>query len=190
MTPTSIPESLERSAQAIFLRYPEEHREAALIPVMLEAQRVLGCITPDTEQWVARIVGVSLVKVREVLTFYSMFRTVRPGKYLIQMCQNIPCCLAGMENLQKHVEHKLSIKSGETTPDGLFTLTYVECLGGCAWAPMMLINENQYYQLTPSKLDRILDGLKSGQPVPPDEPTPLLGNVGEQATAGQEGARP
>lgn len=179
----TIPETLARKAEDIFFRYPPEHRQAALVPLMFEAQRELGCITPETERWLAETVGVSLVKVREVLTFYSMFRTTPPGKYLIQFCHNISCCLAGAENLQQHIERKLGIRNGGTTPDGLFTLRYVECLGGCSWAPMMLVNEDQYYQLTVEKLDRILEGFRSGQPVAPDHPTPLLGNVGEGATA-------
>ncbi|MFZ5433463.1 MAG: NADH-quinone oxidoreductase subunit NuoE [Calditrichota bacterium] len=178
-----IPESLQKKAGEIFFRFPPEHRQSALVPLMFEAQRELGCITPETERWLAETVGVSLVKVREVLTFYSMFRTTPPGKYLIMLCHNISCCLAGAEDLQQHIEQKLGIKNGETTADGMFTLKYAECLGGCSWAPMMLVNEHQYYQLTVEKLDRILDGFKKGQPVQPDEPTPLLGNVGQHASA-------
>jgi NADH-quinone oxidoreductase subunit E len=177
----NIPESLQRKSEEIFFRFPPDHREAALVPLMFETQRELGCITPETEHWLAETVGVSLVKVREVLTFYSMFRTEPAGKYLIMMCHNISCCLAGAEDLQRHIEKKLNLRNGETTPDKLFTLKYAECLGGCSWAPMMLVNEQQYYQLTPEKLDRIIDGLKGGKPVSPDEPTPLLGNVGERA---------
>lgn len=178
-----IPESLKQKAEEIFFRFPPEHREAALVPLMFEAQRELGCIAPDTERWLAETVGVSAVKVREVLTFYSMFRTERAGRFLLMMCQNISCCLAGGEDLQHHVEKKLGLKNGETTDDGLFTLKYVECLGACSWAPVMLVNEQQYFQLTTDKVDRLLDSLIKGQPLPPDEPTPLLGNVGEKANA-------
>lgn len=178
-----IPESLKQKAEAIFFRFPPEHRTAALVPLLFETQRELGWIAPETEQWLAETVGVSAVKVREALTFYSMFRTARAGKFVLMMCQNISCCLAGAEDLQLHVEKKLGIKNGETTDDGLFTLKYAECLGACSWAPVMLVNEQQYYHLTVDKLDRVLDGLAKGQPVPPDEPTPLAGNVGEQATA-------
>jgi NADH-quinone oxidoreductase E subunit len=175
----NIPETLQRKVEEIFFRFPDEHREAALIPVMFEVQREFGFISPETEHWLAETVGVSLVKVRECLTFYSMFRTEPAGRYHIQLCHNIPCCLAGGEDLHKRVEKKLAIKAGQTTPDKMFTLSYVECLGGCAWAPMMLVNERQYYLLTPEKMDKILDGLRAGEPLPPDEPTPLRGNVGE-----------
>jgi NADH-quinone oxidoreductase subunit E len=178
-----ISESLNRKAEEIFFRFPDEHREAALVPLMFEAQRELGFISLETERWLAETVGVSLVKVREVLTFYSMFRREPAGKYLIQFCRNISCCMAGAEDLQRYVEKKLGIKSGETTSDGMFTLRYVECLGGCSWAPMMLVNESQYYQLTSEKLDRIIEGFRSGKAVPADEPTPLIGNVGEKIVA-------
>jgi NADH-quinone oxidoreductase subunit E len=178
-----IPEALSKQAEQIFFRYPPEHRQSGLVPLMFEAQKHLGYIAPETERWLAEQCGVSLVKVREVLTFYSMMRPAPVGKYLIQYCQNISCCLMGGEAVLAHVEQKLGIHAGQTTPDNLFTLRCVECLGGCSWGPMMLINEDQYYQLTVAKIDRILDGLKSGNPVPPDHPTPLLGNVGEAATA-------
>ncbi|MBU0508099.1 NAD(P)H-dependent oxidoreductase subunit E [bacterium] len=178
-----ISDTLRKKAEEIFFRFPPEHREAALVPLMFEAQRELGCITPDTERWLAETVGVSLVKVREVLSFYCMFRTAPAGKFLIMLCHNISCCLAGAENLQQHLESKLGIRNGETTSDGVFTLKYAECLGGCSWAPMMLINENQYYQLTVEKLDRIIESYRKGQPILPEEPTPLLGNVGEPAPA-------
>ena len=179
----NIPETLAKKAEEIFARYPANHREAALIPLMFEAQREFGFISPDAERWLSETVGVSLVKVREVLTFYSMMRTEPAGKYLIQFCHNIACCLVGAEDLQKHIEQTLGVKNGETTSDGLFSLKYAECLGGCSWAPMMLVNEDQYFQLTNEKFDRIISGFRSGNPVKPDHPTPLLGNVAGEVTA-------
>ena len=179
----NISETLAKKADEIIARYPENHREAALIPMMFEAQKEWGHISPEAERWLAETVGVSLVKVREVLTFYSMMRAEPVGKYLIQFCHNIACCLVGAEDLQKHIEKSLGIRNGHTTPDNLFTLRYVECLGGCSWAPMMLVNEDQYYQLTPEKFDRIVAGFRSGNPVPADNPTPLLGNVGAEVKA-------
>ncbi|MBK6765984.1 MAG: NAD(P)H-dependent oxidoreductase subunit E [bacterium] len=173
----AIPETLKKKAEEILFRYPEDRRRSGLIPLLFEVQRELGWITPEAESWVVETLGVTDVNVREVITFYSMMRAEPSGKYLIQFCQNISCCLTGGEEIQKHVEHKLGIHPGETTKDGLFTLKCVECLGGCSWGPMMLINEDQYFQLTVEKLDRIIHGLKAGEPVPADNPTPLLGNV-------------
>ena len=88
-----IPESLTRKADDIIRRFPADHRQAALVPLMFETQRELGFISPETERWLAETVGVSAVKVREVLTFYSMFHTGPVGKYVIQLCHNISCCL-------------------------------------------------------------------------------------------------
>jgi NADH-quinone oxidoreductase E subunit len=179
----NIPPELDRKAEEIIFRYPNEHRESALVPLMAEAQKLFGAITPDVETWLAKMCGVSLVKVREVLTFYSMMRAQPVGKFLIQYCQNIACCLMGGEEIQKHIEDKLGIRPGETTKDGMFNLRCVECLGGCAWGPMMLVNEDQYFQLSVERVDHILDGFRNGNPVPPDQPTPLLGNVAEGAKA-------
>ena len=179
----NIPETLAKKVDEIVARYPADHREAALVPLMFEAQKELGHITPETERWLSETIGVSLVKVREVLTFYSMMRTEPAGKYLIQFCHNIACCLVGAEDLQRYIEKTLRLKNGETSADRLFTLRYVECLGGCSWAPMMLVNEDQYYFLTPDRFDKIIEGYRSGNPVPPDNPTPLLGNVAGAVTA-------
>lgn len=177
-----IPETLKKKAEEIIFRYPEDKRESALIPLLFEVQREVGWITPEAEEWVAEALGVTPVRVREVVTFYSMMRAEPCGKYLIQFCHNISCCLTGGEEIQRHIEKKLGIHPGETTKDGMFTLKCVECLGGCSWGPMMIINEDQYYQLNVEKTDRILDSLKSESPLAPDQPTPLLGNIaGETA---------
>ncbi len=142
-----IPESLTRKADDIIRRFPADHRQAALVPLMFETQRELGFISPETERWLAETVGVSAVKVREVLTFYSMFHTGPVGKYVIQLCHNISAASSARRICRRIWKKKLGINNGGTTTDGLFTLRYVECLGGCAWAPMMLVNEDQYYQL-------------------------------------------
>ena len=177
-----IPETLKKNSEEIIFRYPEDKRAAALLPLLFEVQRELGWITPEAETWVVETLGVTPVRVREVIEFYQMFRAEPVGKYLIQFCENISCCLTGGEEIQHHIEQKLGIHPGETTKDGMFTLKCVECLGGCSWGPMMIINEDQYFQLTVEKADKIIDSLKSDSPIPPDNPTPLLGNIaGEKA---------
>lgn len=172
-----ISDTLKKKTEEIIFRYPEDKRASALIPLLFEVQRELGWITPEAEEWVVETLGVTPVRVQEVITFYSMMRAEPVGKYLIQFCENISCCLTGGEELQHHIEQKLGIHPGETTKDGMFTLKCVECLGGCSWAPMMLVNEDQYYTLTKEKADKIIDGLRAGNPPAPDHPTPLLGNV-------------
>ncbi|NUO18794.1 NADH-quinone oxidoreductase subunit NuoE [bacterium] len=172
-----ISETLQKKAEEIIFRYPEDKRASALIPLLFEVQRELGWITPESEKWVADTLGVTQVRVREVITFYSMMRAEPAGKYIIQFCQNISCCLMGGEQLQHQIEKKLGIHPGETTSDGMFTLKCVECLGGCSWGPMMLVNEDQYFRLTPERVEQVIEGLRSGNPPKPDHPTPLLGNV-------------
>jgi NADH-quinone oxidoreductase subunit E len=177
----AIPDELEKKAQEIILHYPPEHRGAALVPILLEAQKSLGCLTPDVETWVADTLGVTPVRVREVISFYTMMHRKPVGKYHIMFCHNVTCSLRGAEDLQEYLETKLGIKTGEVSDDGLFSLAEVECLGACGWGPVMLVNEEQYFQLTRDKIDKIIDELRQGRMPPGDSPTPLIGNVASPA---------
>jgi NADH-quinone oxidoreductase subunit E len=172
-----ISAELEKKTHEIILRYPPERRSAALVPVLLEAQKTLGYLTPEAEAWVADTLGVTLVRVREVISFYSMMRRKPVGKYHIMFCHNVVCSLRGAESLQAYLEKKLGIQAGEVTEDGLFSLAAVECLGACGWGPVMLVGEEQYLQLTPEKVDRILNEFRQGRVPAGDSPTPLIGNV-------------
>ncbi|MFH1009703.1 MAG: NAD(P)H-dependent oxidoreductase subunit E [bacterium] len=172
-----IPQELEKKAHEIILRYPPERRGAALVPVLLEAQKAFGYLSPEAETWVADTLGVTPVRVREVISFYAMMRQKPAGKYHIMFCHNVGCSLRGAESLQAYLEKKLGIKAGGVTEDGLFSLVAVECLGACGWGPVMLVGEEQYFQLTPEKIDRIVSELRRGQLPPGDSPTPLIGNV-------------
>jgi NADH:ubiquinone oxidoreductase subunit E len=100
------------------------------------------------------------VQVYETATFYTLFTLQPVGKYLIQVCRTLSCALVGAEGVVQHLERKLGIRVGQTTPDGLFTLKKVECLAGCGAGPMMQINDEYYEYLTKDKVDRILDDLK------------------------------
>jgi NADH-quinone oxidoreductase subunit E len=173
-----ISQELEAKTQEIILRYPPEHRSAALVPVLLEVQKAFGYLSPETETWVAEKLGVTPVRVREVISFYAMMRREPTGKYHIMFCHNVSCALRGAESLQTYLENKLGIKPGQVTADGVFSLEAVECLGACGWGPVMLVGEEQYFQLTPEKIDRILDAFRQGRVPLGDSPTPLIGNVG------------
>ena len=177
-----IPESLEKKAQEIILHYPPEHRSAALVPVLLEAQKIVGYLSPDVEAWAAETLGVTPVRVREVISFYGMMHRKPLGKYHIMFCHNVSCSIQGAESLQEYLETKLKIKAGETTEDGQFSIAAVECLGACGWGPVMLIGEEQFFQLTPEKIDNIIDELRQGRMPKGDTPTPLIGNVGLPTT--------
>lgn len=147
----------KKKLEEIIARYPQ--REAALIPVLHVAQREFGFISADTEKQIADLLEVKPIKVREVVTFYTMLNQEPLGKYHIQICSNLTCSLLGSESLIEHLKNKLKIEVGETTPDKKFTLTTVECLGACEEAPCMMVNFDYHGQLDEKKIDEILDGL-------------------------------
>jgi NADH-quinone oxidoreductase subunit E len=142
---------------ALAARYPA--KPAALLPVLHLVQNERGHISADDERAVAGILGLPPVKVREVVTFYTMFRRAPVGRYHIQVCTNLSCALAGGDTLAAHLEAKLGVKLGGTTPDGKFTLTGVECLGACEKAPCLMINFEYYGDLDSARIDDILGGL-------------------------------
>lgn len=146
----------------IMKRYPEGKQKSAIIPVLHLAQMEFdGWLSSDTMDYVASILNIQPIEVYEVASFYSMFNLKPVGKCLIEVCRTGPCWLLGAEDLVKHIEKKLNIKDGETTPDGMFTLKTVECLASCGTAPMMQIGETYHENLTTAKVDQILDECRS-----------------------------
>jgi NADH-quinone oxidoreductase subunit E len=154
-----LPEPLLTKIDSLIHQYP--FKRSALIPMLLLAQENLGYVTSEAIQQIAALAGIPEIEVREVITFYSMLRTHPVGKYHIQVCTNISCMLVGGETLLEHISKKLGIRSGETTPDGLFSLIEVECLGACCNAPAIQINYQYHQDLTLEKIDQLLDELKS-----------------------------
>uniref|UniRef100_A0A4W6FNK3 NADH dehydrogenase [ubiquinone] flavoprotein 2, mitochondrial n=1 Tax=Lates calcarifer TaxID=8187 RepID=A0A4W6FNK3_LATCA len=116
---------------------------------------------------VAEVLDVAPMRVYEVATFYTMFLRQPVGKYFIQICTTTPCMLCNSDSILEAIQNKLGIKVGETTPDKLFTLIEVECLGACVNAPMVQINDNYYEDLTPKDIEDIIDELKAGRVPPP-----------------------
>jgi len=151
------PESLKRFEEIVG-RYPR--KEAALIPILSMAQKEFGYLSLEAMEYVARIMGLPPARVYSVTSFYTMLNMKPVGKYHVQICRTLPCALMGAERMTACLKEKLRIQLGETTPDGHFTLTEVECLASCGTAPMMQINEDYYESLTEEKLDDILEGLK------------------------------
>jgi len=139
----------------ILSRYPD--KRSAMLPLLWEVQNENGWITPEGVEEVARLTETTLAEVWEVVSFYTMFRREPIGKHLISLCNNLSCSLNNSEMLLDYLCGKLGIDEGETTPDGLFTLETVECLGACSWAPVMMINETLYTHLTKEKIDGILE---------------------------------
>ena len=141
----------------LLTRYPD--REAAILPTLYLAQREFGHLSDEAILYVADLLGFTPARIYGVATFYTMYNKKPVGKYHLQVCRNLSCSLMGAEHLIEHVARKIGVKPGETTADGKFTLSTVECLGSCGTAPVMQVNDDYYENLTEESIDAILDGL-------------------------------
>ena len=153
LTELSVKEIKEKMA-----RYPQ--RKSAILPALTVAYHQVGHLNGDVYNEISEIIDIPAVEIAEAASFYTMFPKKPVGKFLIQVCHNISCALLGADSLIGYLEETLGIKKGETTQDGLFTLISVECLGSCASAPMMQINDEYYENLTKEKVNWILDELR------------------------------
>lgn len=150
-------ESTMEKVKKIISRYPEGRQKSAILPVLHIAQEELGgYLSVDVMDYVAGLLAIEPIEVYEVATFYSQFYLDKVGKYVIEICHTGPCAICGGENIANYIEKKLHIAPGETTPDGLFTLRMVECLGACGYAPVIQINTENYEFLTKEKIDGII----------------------------------
>ena len=147
-----------KEVEAIIKRYPQGKQKSAIIPLLHMAQQQnAGWLDVSSMDYVASVLNIKPIEVYEVATFYSMFNTKPVGKYVFEVCQTGPCMLNGSDDIIEYIEKKLSLKRGETTPDGLFTLKVVECLGACGYAPMMQLGKTYREHLTREKVDRIIE---------------------------------
>ena len=137
--------------------YPE--RRAALLPVLRMAQETFGYVSHAVEAYVASLFDLSPAHVHEVVTFYTLFFQQPVGRHVVAVCHNLSCTLMGAEGLIQHLEERLQIEAGETTPDGRVTLFRVECLCACEQAPMMQVDDDYVGLLTREKVDQVLGGL-------------------------------
>jgi NADH-quinone oxidoreductase subunit E len=152
-------------AQAIISRYPEGRQKSALLPLLHLAQGELGgWLSVPVMDYVASLLKIKPIEVYEVVTFYTMYNQSPVGKHLLEVCRTGPCWLRGADDIVAHIETRLGIKDGETTADGMFTLKTVECLGSCGTAPMLQCGGPFYENLTPEKVDLLLEKLRQ-QPV-------------------------
>lgn len=147
--------------EKIVARYPEGKHKSALLPVLHLAQAEFdGWLSDAAMNEVARVLNLKPIEVFEVASFYTMYNLKPVGKCLLEVCRTSSCWLRGANEIVEHIENKLGIKEGETTPDGMFTLKTVECLGSCGTAPMMMIGAQFHENLTYDKVDKILDECK------------------------------
>ena len=159
---------ISESTKARFARevakFPADQKQSAVMACLAIVQQEQGWVSPDSEQVVAEVLGMPLMAVHEVTTFYNMYNQKPVGKFKLNVCTNLPCQLRGGQKALEHLEHKLGVRVGETTLDGLFTLQPSECQGACADAPVLLVNDRHMCSfMSHEKLDQLVDSLKKAE---------------------------
>lgn len=148
-------EKFEARFADMLTHYPT--RRSVLVPTLLYAQDEVGYLSDEIILELADRLDLSELDVRNVISYYSMLTTKPRGKFNVQVCTNIACMLRGGEELLEHCEKKLGVGNKGTTKDGMFTLEEVECIGACSWAPAVQVNYDFHENLTPEKMDKVLD---------------------------------
>ena len=176
------PENLER-AKAHVAKYPPGRQASAVLPLLWIAQEQSGGWLPwAAMDHVAQILEMAPIRVCEVATFYTMFNLRPVGRYLLQACTTTPCWLCGSDAVVEACERKLGIGIGGTTPDGLFTLVEVECLGACVNAPILQVNDDFYEDLDSQTTEALLDAFRDGKAPPPGS---VIGRQGSEPVTGR-----
>jgi NADH-quinone oxidoreductase subunit E len=158
--------TLSRFAKEV-AKYPVDQAQSAVMACLSIVQQEQGFVSADSEIVVAEYLGMAPIAVHEVTTFYNMYNQRPVGKYKLNVCTNLPCQLRDGQKALHHLEHKLGIHMGETTADGMFTLQQSECLGACADAPVMLVNDRSMCSfMSNDKLDQLVDGLRAAKDTP------------------------
>jgi NADH-quinone oxidoreductase E subunit len=152
-----FPEEARKRFEHILTRYP--NKEAALLPTLHLAQEVWGWISPETVQYVGKLLDLPPATVFGVVSFYNMYNQKPVGKYHLQVCTNLSCMVSNAYDIHDHLCAKLGIHPGQTTPDGLYTVTEVECLGSCGTAPVVQVNNDYHENMDVPKMDDLLSKL-------------------------------
>jgi len=143
-------------------KYPADQKQSAVMACLSILQQEQGWVSPEGEQAVAAHLGMPPIAVHEVVTFYNMYNQQPVGQFKLNVCTNLPCQLRDGQKALEHLCHKLNVEAGGTTPDGLFTVQQSECLGACADAPVMLVNDRQMVSyMSNDRLDELVDALKA-----------------------------
>jgi len=153
----NITDTLMSRIEELCSHYPDDKRKSALLPVLHEVQDAHdNWLSIELQDKVAEILRIKPVEVYEVVSFYTMYNRRPVGKYMFEFCQTSPCCLNGVENLMDYTCNKLGVKVGEPTPDGMFEVRGVECLGACGYAPMMQLGDFYKENLDQEKIDQLI----------------------------------
>jgi NADH-quinone oxidoreductase subunit E len=150
-----VSEQLDRFFTEKMNEYPT--RRSFLVPMLLYTQDELGYLSDEAIAYLANKVDLSELEVRNVISYYSMLHTKPIGKYNVQICRNICCMLRGADAVIAHTKKRLGIPHKGTTPDGMFSFEEVECIGACSWGPAMQVNYDFHEELTPERVDGILE---------------------------------
>ena len=156
--PVEFPEDAKRRFEYILTRYP--NKEAALLPTLHLAQEVWGWISPETVMYVSELLDLSPANVFGVVSFYNMYNQKPVGKYHLQVCTNLSCMVTNAYDIYDNLCDRLKINPGQTTSDGLYTVTEVECLGSCGTAPVVQVNNDYHENMNVEKMNELLGKLK------------------------------
>ena len=160
----NMTEALMNRINELISHYPEDKRKSALLPVLHEVQDAHdNWLSIELQDKVAEILHIKPVEVYEVVTFYTMYNQRPIGKYMFEFCQTSPCCLKGTEDLMDYTCEKLGVKVGEPTPDGLFEVRGVECLGACGYAPMLQLGDFYKENLNEETIDQLITDCREGK---------------------------
>jgi NADH-quinone oxidoreductase subunit E len=160
----NIDAKLTERINELLSHYPEDKKKSALLPVLHDVQDAHdNWLSIELQDKVAEILGIKPVEVYEVVSFYTMYNQKPIGKYMFEFCRTSCCAIRGAENLMDYTCEKLGIQEGETTPDGMFTVVGVECLGACGYAPMLQLGDFYKENLDKQKVDQLIDDCRAGK---------------------------
>jgi NADH-quinone oxidoreductase subunit E len=148
--------------EAMRRRYPAGFDSSLVLPCLRRIQEVRGFVADDDIAGLSRYLAVPRIQIEEVLSHYTHFRRAPVGRWHLQVCRNVSCSLRGAEEVIEHLQQRLGVAIGETTADGCFTLSTVECLASCGTAPVVMVGEAYHENMSPDRLDALIDDLVQG----------------------------
>ena len=162
-----LTDSIRKRFDREVAKYPVEQRQSAVMACLTIVQQHAGHVSGEAEKLVAQYLGMPPIAVHEVTTFYNMYNQQPLGRFKLNVCTNLPCQLRDGQKALAHLCSRLGVEEGGTSVDGMFTVRISECLGACADAPVMLVNDVQMCSfMTPARLDDLLDTLRKSLPIP------------------------